>query len=338
VGILRYIRDLLISESRDYSIGDVILKRTAFPWGYLKGPNADQVKNIYQKFGEYNPMPEGVEIVDMAPKMPPGDLLSWMGVANQYLGAHGAPNSVRGLGETGVRSGADRRLLLAEAASRYTYSNEAFKHGIAKVLSNCARIMKNVVPGDISVWARTPTDEFDIEIQKDKMKEPFTFYVEFSDISEEDDYRKHDDLERMVNSHIVTPDWAWKQMNNVDPKQMRREFTKEEIRQSPSYKQARDMFVTSLLVQKLAALQMKNKLDQPATPITQPTMGGVSVQNAPPPISGQSTSPPQGNMTVGVPNVAPLGSAQNIQNNMRNQRSQTPMYPGQGRGGGGSRQ
>jgi len=320
VGVLRYVRDLLFSESRNYSIGDVILKKQAWPWGYLEGDNAQSVTDIFQKFGEYNALPAGVKITDMAPKVPPDALLTWLSVAANYLSAHAAPASVRGMGESGVRSGADRRLLIAEASARYTYSNEAFRHGVAKVLSNCARIMKNVVPGDINVWAKTPTDEFDIEIKKDKMKEPFTFYVEFAPISEEDEYRRHDDLERLVKSGIAPVKWARQQMSNIDPIAMEREEIKQQIKNNPTVIQVLEQYIAGRL----------------SLAVSRREMAEVASGERPPP---QPAQPMQGQipgrMTTGVPQTAPPGSAQEMQNRMKQMRSQTPMSPTQGQGGGG---
>jgi hypothetical protein len=171
VGILRYIKDILISESRDYSIADIVLAKTAWPWGTIEGPGAESVTSLDQKFGTYTPLPKDVKIVPQASQVPPQALQQHLAITSGYISAHAAPNSVRGMGESGVRSGTDRRQLIAEASTRYQYSAEAFKNGTAKVLSNCALLMKNVIPGDLRVWARTPTDEFDVEIQKDKMSE-----------------------------------------------------------------------------------------------------------------------------------------------------------------------
>lgn len=323
VGILRYIRKLLLSESRDYSVGDIILKKSGFPWGYLSGPGAAAVTQIFQKFGEYNPLPDGVELHDMAPKVPPDALLSWLAISANYLAAHGAPRSLQGLGEAGVRSGADRRLLIAEASTKFTYSNEAFRHGVAKVLSNCARIMKNVVPGDINVWAKTPTDEFDIEIKKDKMKEPFTFYVEFSPISEEDEYRRHDDLERLMKSGLVTKNWARKQMSNVDSQAMDVEEQVEILKNSPSVQQVIDQYLAGKVAEAIAKRGAAESIGSPP-PLAPPSLAAPFTQAEP----GRSLVPP-------IPAVAPLGSAEDLQNKLEALRSQTSMTE-QGMGGGGS--
>lgn len=331
VGVLRYVRDLLLSESRDYSIGDVILKRTAFPWGYLKGPNAGAVKDIFQKFGEYNPLPDGVDIVDMAPKVPPQALLTWLSVASEYLAGHAAPNAVRGMGEEGVRSGSDRRQLIAEASVRYQYSNEAFRNGVAKALSNCARIMKNVVPGDISVWAKTPTDEFDIEIKKAEMTEPFTFYVEFAPVSEEDEYRRHDDLERLYKSGLVTASWARKQMSNVDPQEMDLEVEIEKLKNSPMVQTVMEQYAAGKIMEAMTKRSQAESLENPPpAPVfaQEQGLGNAGATPAGSGAPGRRLVPP--NLEITTP-----GSAQGLQNQMAQNRSQKPMNPTQGLGGGG---
>lgn len=330
VGILRYIRDVLISESRDYSIGDIILKKTAYPWGYIKGKNASAVVEVSQKFGQYTPLPDDVDIVDVVPKVPPDALLSWLSVASNYLASHAAPNSIRGMGEQGVRSGADRRLLIAEASSRYQYSNEAFKHGVAKVLANCARIMKNVVPGDINVWAKTPTDEFDVVIKKDKMHEPFTFYVEFSAISEEDEYRRHDDLERMYKSGLVTKKWARKQMSNVDASALELEEEVEKMQNDPAVQQVVSQYVQGKMMEAMTKRSAAESINNPP-----PALPSTIAPPAPGEESGGMMSPGR-RMTPPIPNLAPLGSAENLQNQLGGMRSKVSMTE-QGRGGGGNR-
>jgi hypothetical protein len=341
VGVLRYVRDVLVSESRDYSIGDIILKKQAWPWGTAEGDNAAAVTEIEQKFGTYTPLPPGVKLVDMVPKMPPDALLTWMSASGGILASHAAPNVTRGMGETGVRSGSDRQLLLSEASTRYLYANEAFRNGIAKVLSNCAYIMKNVVPGNLNVWARTPTDEFDIEINKDKMKEPFTFYVEFSPTSEEDEYRRHDDLERMYKSGIVTKKWVRKQMSNVDSKQMELEEDVELLMQSPMIQQLTQQYAGAKYNQ---GLMQRSAAENPVPAMAQPPgtqlgiQPGVQLGMAQPvvPEAMQPGQEPGRRMRPPIPNNAPIGSGQEMQNKMKAQRSQKPMTQ-QGQGGGGNR-
>jgi hypothetical protein len=338
VGILRYVRDLLVSESRDYSIGDIILKKQAWPWGTAEGDNAAAVTDIEQKFGTYTPLPPGVKLVDMVPKMPAEALLTWLAQSGSILAAHGAPNVTRGLGESGVRSGSDRQLLLSEASTRYLYANEAYRNSVAKVLSNCAYIMKNVVKQKINVYARTPTDEFDIEIDATKMKEPFTYYVEFSPTSEEDEYRRHDDLERLFKAGLVTKKWARKQMSNVDSKQLELEEDVELLAASPLIQQLTQQYAAAKFNQ---ALMQRQAAETPVQAMAQPSGTQLGVQ----PNTRQPTGMPQGMPQTGQPGrqmrppspaIQTPNSAPALQNQMKSQRRQKSMTQ-QGQGGGGNR-
>lgn len=318
VGMLRYIFDVLKSESRDYSIADIILSKTSWGGGFLQGDKAGEVTKIDQKFGVWNKLPPGVTPVPVTPQTPPDMLNLHLARTHSYITSHAAPNSVRGLGESGVRSGADRRLVIAEASSRYQYSKDAFSNGTAKVLTNCARLMKNVIPGDVRVWARTPTDEFDMIIKKDKMKEPFTCYVEFSPISEEDEYRRHDDLERLVTSGIVSRNWARTRMSDVDALAMELEEEKELLKLDPSIQQIISQYAAGKLAEAIAKRGGAEAVGM---------MQGPSQEQSQE--AGRRMVPP-------IPNVAPIGGAQNLQNQMRGMRSPVPINQ-QGQGGGGMR-
>ena len=323
VGILRYMLDLLIAESRDFSISDIVLKKEAWPWFTLEGERAGEVTEIKQIYGSPTALPPGVTVRLQTPQLPPEALNAHLYRTSDYIAAHAAPRSIRGLSESGVRSGADRRLIISEAASRYQYSTDAFKHGWAKVLINCAKLYKNVIPGDIRVWARTPTDEFDVVIDKDKMKEPFTCYVEFAPISEEDEYRRHDDLERLISTGVVTKRWARTQMPNVDPIAMEREEEKELLRKSPAYIQMKTQYLAGKLAEAISKRQAAEGMAEGKEPMAP---GIPEVPGAP----GRRLVPP-------IPERAPLGSPEEIQRQLEQLRSQTPMYPGQGMGGGGQR-
>lgn len=331
VGMLRYMFDLLVAESRDFSISDIVLKKAGFPYLTISGKNAAMVTEISQKYGVANRIPfDDVKIEEVVSKVPPEALNAQLYRTSDYISAHAAPRSVRGLGEVGVRSGADRRLVLSEAAARYQYSEEAFKHGTSKVLTNCARLMKNVVPGDIRVWAKTPSDSFDIEIKKEKMREPFTCYVEFAPISEEDEYRRHDDAERLVASGIVTRQWARTQMSNIDPQAMEVEEEKEKLKNDPN-------------IQSIVAQYVGGRL---ANAISQRSAAEGLSAGLPPPPMGQPMGQPQGGMPPGgvprqmappVTERPPIGSAEALQNQLASLRSKKPMKPQQGIGGGGNR-
>jgi hypothetical protein len=238
--------------------------------------------------------------------------------------------------------------MIATAANRYQYSEEAFSNGAAKVLSNCARLMKNVIPGDIRVWAKTPTDEFDVEIKKDKMKEPFTCYVEFAPLNEEDEYRRHDDLERLVTGGIVTRQWARGQMSNVDPIAMEKDEEYERMKADPAIQQMISQYLAGKMAEAISKRSAAESIKNPPPPAPVPQIGGPGGAEGLPGMTGApSVLPTQGvqvpttgagrGLVPPIPATAPLGSGQNIQNQLARNRSQTPMNSSQGRGGGGNR-
>lgn len=315
VGILRYIPDLLISESRDYSIDDIVLAKEAWPWYTLEGDNAEQVTEIKHTFGTTTTLPPGTKVVQQTPAIPPEALRAHLDRTSYYLSAHAAPNVLRGLPEPNVRSGAHERYRVGQAAARYRYSGEAFKHGTAKALINCVKLIKNVVPGNVWVWARTPRGEFDLEIKKDKMREPFNCHVEFAPISSEDEYRRQDSLRVLVDSGIIDKEFARTQMPNVDPLAMGRRERKEMLRQSPSYLQIIDQLMAAKAQEAVGAL-------------------GGGIPAGAPPVTGVPQQTP-GGMVSPIPQRAPPGSAEEAQNRLR--QLQRPSTTGQGEGGGGAR-
>lgn len=317
VGILRHITDLLISESRNYSISDIVLALTAWPWGYLTGKNAKRVKKVTQQFGTWTPLPDGVEPKPMVAQVPPRALSEHLDRTYGYISGHAAPPSVRGMPEQGVRSAADRRLMIAEGTSKYKYSEEAFRNGTAKVLTYCARLMKNVVPGNARVWAMTPADDIDIEIQRDRLVEPFTYYVEFAPISEEDEYRRHDDLERMVTSGIFTPKDAWKRLPDVNPEDMELSREMWKLQNNPALDELKTQYAAGKLMQEINKRMMAEGISPGGM------MGGMGGG-----MGGGQGGGIMGRMTTDTQGAGETGT--------KNSRT-APLFPNQGAGGGGAR-
>ena len=325
VGLLRYMNDLLVSESTNYTLNDILMKRETMKGGYITGADAESLGEIKQEYGKYWPVGnKDVEFHDWESKIPPEASYRQLATTHDYISSHAAPRSARGLSEVGVRSGADRRLIIAEASAIYQYATPAFQNGWAQILSKCAMLVKNVIPGDFEIWTKTPTDEFDVVVKKDLIREPFNYYVEFAPISEEDEYRRQDSLLKMWNGGqgITTQEWTWNHMSNVDPERMRKQQEKENLRRMPSYNQIKDQTLAMLYQQ---ALQQFGLQGQPMQ--AQPQQG----------TQGQAGG--QRPMVPGIPERAPLGSAQDIQNQLRTltQQNLSGIQGGQGLGGGGNR-
>lgn len=326
VGILRYIKDMLISESRNFSMGDVILKYGAWPVSTLEGEGAEEVAantKISQRYGSLTVLPPGVTMKKQAPDVPPDAIRTQLSIVSEYIAASMGPRSTRGLSETGVRSGVDRERILAEAGSRFRYASEAFRYGAARVLINCARLFKSKVPDDVRVWAHTPMGQIDEIIKKDKIREPFIINVEFAPISPEDEYRRHDDLERLVASGIVDEIYAQEKMPDVDPEQIAEHKERLKAMNDPMVEQVFSQYRAAEVIKLITKHQGVQAIQAGAVP-------------------GQGGAPPMGRepsrrMVPITPEIAPLGSAEAMQQKLAQQRSQIPMNPMQGQGGGGNR-
>ncbi len=324
VGLLRYMNDLLVSESANYTLNDILMKRETMKGGYITGADAESIPEVKQEYGKYWPVGnKDVEFHEWGSKGPPEASYRQLATTHDYISSHAAPRSARGLSEVGVRSGADRRLIIAEASAIYQYATPAFQNGWAQILSKCAMLVKNVIPGDFEIWTRTPTDEFDVVIKKNLIREPFNYYVEFAPISEEDEYRRQDSLLKMYNNGqgITSLAWTWGQMSNVDPKKMGREMEKENLRRMPSYNQIKDQTLAMLYQQALAQFGLQGQVTQGQ------------------PQGAQEQAQGQRPLVPGIPERAPLGSAQDIQNQLTNLVAQNSsgIQGSQGIGGGGNR-
>jgi hypothetical protein len=327
VGINRHVAPVLYSQSRDYSLTDILISKGGMPSGVLEGENAEAQGVLDLSYGTYTPLKSGVTLHEIKPMMAPPEVLQHFYASSEILDIHGITRSLQGQSEEGVRSGSDRRQLMAAGAAKFRYPQMAFKNRTASVLNNCARLMK-ILPGNVTVWSHTPSDEFYDVIDKDKIKEPINYHVEFPPVSEEEEYRKHDDLIRLRNGPdpLVTKTWARKQMSNVSVDDMEKQELKEKIRQLPSLAQASDQLMSVLVNTRTQQVMAAEGLLPPAAPSAGASPSGPSPQ----PPGGPPGALP-GGMVAQNRQVAPPGSPQAMQNQLQGQRSPTPMSATQGR-------
>uniref|UniRef100_A0A6H1ZFB0 Portal protein n=1 Tax=viral metagenome TaxID=1070528 RepID=A0A6H1ZFB0_9ZZZZ len=325
VGILRYIKSILQAESRSYSMSDIIIKKGAWPVTVIEGENADQIANIELKYGTYQPLPPGTKLTQISPEVPPAALRDHFLNTSEIVAGSAAPRSLRGMPESGVRSAADRRQMMEAGSSRYNYSPMAFANGTAKVLINCARLYKNVVPGNVRMSAKSPTDYtgFDEVIDKSKMREPFSCYVEYMPTSAEENYRIHDSLRLRKESGLISTRHALEQQSDIDPDTVEEEMYMEQLDLDPQLAMIRSQYAAGKLVKKLSEKAMLEG---------EPPMmgGGMPMGGGPPGAGGQ---PPTGGMVSPIPNRAQPGSVEAIRNKLKAEGRPNATMQGQGGGG-----
>jgi len=335
VGILRYMFPLLVSESANYSMCNILMKRETMKGGYITGSDADTLDEIKQDYGKYWPVGDkDVQFHDWETKLAPAEAYAHLALTHDYISGHGAPPSVRGLSQAGVRSAAHYTQIRTEALSLYQYSEDAFKYGTQQVLINCAKLQKYIVPTGMRLWSKTMADNFDsmnVVVDKDKMKEPFVCNVEFSPVNAEDEFRRHIDVNSLWDrgQGIISEEFAWSRMPNVDPKAMRKEKTKERIRNDPNYQAIFAQYAAQKAQEAIANIaQTEAAVNQPAgAPPGQPMGAPMGAPPGQPSMQGHFM--PAGNQ--------PMTGASQLQRAYEQSRI-APVAPGrQGQGGGGNR-
>lgn len=255
VGLIRYLRPLLRSESFAYSVYNIVLKSHSWPITFVSGPGAAALANIKLKFGKIYEKPPGVTIEDYV-KSPPSDMvMQHMEYTSSILAASAAPRSVRGLPEAGVRSGTDRSLIIAEARLKYDSILEQMQLTTAKVMSNCTKIAERVVPEDFHIWARSPDEEFDFRIDRAKIKHHYTTFVEFTTVSPEEEARRHADMMNLVKSEIISSATGRRRyLSHIDPEVEDIRVEAEKLRNDPAIRQVLAQIIASELAGEAARL------------------------------------------------------------------------------------
>ncbi len=248
VGLIRYLRNLLRSESFAYSVYNIIIKAHSWPITFVSGPGASALATIKLKFGRIYEKPPGVTIEDYVKSAPPEIVMQHMEYTSSILAASAAPRSVRGLPEAGVRSGTDRSIVISEARLKYDSILEQMQLSTAKVMSNCTKIAERVVPSNFRIWAKAPDEEFDFKIDRAEIKHHYTTFVEFTPVSPEEEARRHADMENLVKTGIIsTATGRRRYMSHIDSEAEDIRVEAEKLRNSEPVRQVMAQIAAQIL-------------------------------------------------------------------------------------------
>ncbi len=255
VGLIRYLKNLLRSESFAYSVYNIVLKSHSWPITFVSGPGAAQMAQIKLKYGKIYEKPPGVTIEDYVKSPPPEFVMQHMEYTGSILAASAAPRSVRGLSESGVRSGTDRSLVISEAKLKYDSIIEQMQLSTSKVMSNCTKIAERVVPMDFHIWAKAPNEEFDFRVIREKIKHHYTTFVEFTPVSPEEEARRHADMENLIKVGVIsTRTGRRRYMSHLDPEAEDVYVEAEKLRNDPGVRQVMAQIVAQMLAEEATRL------------------------------------------------------------------------------------
>lgn len=217
IGMLRYIRDLLLSESRSFSIADIVLKAGAWPVRVATGDRANDVPDLKLEYGTVQPMPPGVSIDTLTPDLPPDMLFNHQQQTNGIISAATAPRVVRGQSMRNVRSGFDRQLALGEARLQYDPLAQAINTMLTQLCIKAGIYVERLTKGQLSLVPGTESDEF-VTVSPSTFKNHHAVSVEVNVLQPEDDVRKNQDAAAMVAANIWSPQTAIrKRFPDLDP-------------------------------------------------------------------------------------------------------------------------
>lgn len=204
VGMLRYIKDVIRSESRNYSIADIVMKAGAWPIRVAEGERANEMPTIKMEYGQIHPLPPGVKVTDLTPQLPEQMVFQFLQLANNIISSSAAPRVVRGLGQPGLTSGFDRQLALGEARLRYGPLAFASEQFLTAMCRKAAIYMRNVVPGSVPIAGATTQDDF-VEVSGKDFRGNHAVSVKVNVLEPEDEVRKHQDVAAMVAAGLMSP-------------------------------------------------------------------------------------------------------------------------------------
>ena len=255
VGLIRYLKGLLRSESFAYSVYNITIKQHSWPITFVSGPGAATVAAIKMKYGKIYEKPPGVTIEDYVKAAPPEIVMQHMEYTGAILAASAAPRSVRGLPESGVRSGADRSLVISQARLRYDGIMEQMQLSTAKVMSNCTKVLERVLPTDIHIWAKLPDEEFDVKIDRSRIRHHYTTFVEFTPVSPEEEARRHADMMNLVKVGVISSSTGRRRyLSHIDPEAEDIKVEAEKLRNDPSVRSVLAQIVAAELAGEAARL------------------------------------------------------------------------------------
>ena len=233
VGYLRHIRDVLKSESRNYSIVDIVLKASAWPIRVAKGEAAASLAGVSFEYGELINLPEGAEIENLTPDLPPNMVFSQLAQTSAIVGEAVAPRVIRGLREPGTTSGFDQQIQLGEARLRYQGLAFALKNMLTQLCVKAATYMEKKVKNPINIGIGTTEDEYK-EINPKLFKGVRTVSIEVNVLRPDDEFRKKQALAAELQSGLIDPENAIKDAHpELDPQEVMARVREARIENNP---------------------------------------------------------------------------------------------------------
>lgn len=230
VGMLRFIYDVLLSESRQYSVADIVLKAGAWPERVASGERASELGEDFElKPGTVKVLPDGVEIKNLTPEMVDQMVFQFLGVSSSIISQATAPRVLTGGRVPGTASGFDQQITLSQARIRYKPLATAMEKMLTEMCMKAGIMMEKLKVPSMTLSVGVQEDEF-MRVGGSDWKGHRGVAVEINVLEPEDDVRKHQDIINRVAAGVTPLLEAMKETHpNRDPQRLYRQRIKEDI-------------------------------------------------------------------------------------------------------------
>lgn len=251
VGINRYIKDILQSESRNYSVTDIVLKTQAWPIRIATGDRANEIPVLELKYGQITPFPAGVKIEDLTPSLPPDMVFGHQQTASGIISDIAAPRAVRGLREPGTTSGIDQQTQIGEARLKYRPVASGIERMMTKLCQKAAIYMRTTIKHPVSLRAGARSDEI-FEVGPSAFANPLPVRVRVNVLDPSDEIRKKNSIAAELAAGTLDQLEAIKELHpDKDAGKIQKRVLTDRYMQNPIVQQVIGAAIAEGLTQKL---------------------------------------------------------------------------------------
>lgn len=277
VGIIRFLRQLFAAESRSFTVADFLVKYGSNPALYVELDEGQDKPTIKLGLADINYVRPGQVPKVLQLGVDPSMMRDHHEVINQIIMNSRAPRAVQGMREPGVGSGYQQALITGRAELRYGKTKDALARMLSDAFSKTLAIAERVVPGPMTVWARTPVDSVDVKLEKEAIKGHYVNHVELEPISPEENARNIQTMSALVSNGFISRDTGRrKYLPNIDPDAEERKIAVERLRDDPAI---RKVLVEYLVARLRGAQAVSDNMSDLQDALS---IGGRSNGSAPP--------------------------------------------------------
>jgi len=160
MGFLRMLRGVLASESRNFSITDIVLIASGWPIRTATGEGASALAGKRMEYGKVYEIPEGTTLDTLKPELPPEMLQGHQFNTSAIISEASAPRPLAGLRNPGTTSGRDQNIQLGQARLRYQGMAAASEMMLTELARKLGLYMQNAVKHPVNISLGTTEEEF----------------------------------------------------------------------------------------------------------------------------------------------------------------------------------